>query len=259
MIKGVNIKCTDGEMKEILNFIVMTNNYQLPKDVVFIIKEDKPKFSFFRRKHKIPMIENMQHEEESIVADSDGVIMEESEEEEILDEEIIDNINDNDDSEDTTVDNDEESEDMLDDDEPIVDDEVQEEVLDENNEKTNVEKNLEFDFSNIPSYDELILTQINIESLINDIMNDEYFAKKEKSVEETNVENELLNKLERFEATLQSLEEMKDNMEKSISELKLENIKLTKNRNGLLILLEDNLDKFKQEDQDIIKMYFEET
>jgi len=52
MIKGVNIKCTDGEMREILDFIIATNKYQLPKDVVFIIKEDKPKFPFFKRVHK---------------------------------------------------------------------------------------------------------------------------------------------------------------------------------------------------------------
>jgi len=66
MIKSVNIKCNDNEMKEILDFIVTTNKYQLPKEVVFTIKEDKPKFLFFKKRYRTSKtIEDKQAKEES--------------------------------------------------------------------------------------------------------------------------------------------------------------------------------------------------
>ena len=54
MIKGAKIKCNKEEMQAILNVLFMSNNYQIPEDIVFTIKESKPKFgSRFKNQNKI--------------------------------------------------------------------------------------------------------------------------------------------------------------------------------------------------------------
>jgi len=70
MIKSFKAKCSAKEMEEIIDFIVVANKYQLPEEVVFIVKEDKPfKFFWSKKKKDTKAIETS--EQEVITENSD--------------------------------------------------------------------------------------------------------------------------------------------------------------------------------------------